>query len=425
MKIIAMRASNVKKLKAIEILHPDQSMVVVTGKNGAGKSSLLDAIWLAIGGGDAAKQVGNVIREGESEASAMVELPQLTITRTWKRRDDGITTTKLSVKNKDGAAFQSPQAILDALTGSVAFDPLEFIRLSQKDQVATMLRAIGAEAELKAVDAEYTKLYEERTDVNRRARDLQGQLEGLAPQAEVPEAVDSEALMQTLNEATQTEARISAHTNRIQLEESKRDGLADQRVRLMKQIEELDNRMAILATEIETQQTMLSAIPKPDAEVVAAAREQLRQADTKNAARNAIVSNNQRRDVIGKQHVEAVAKASELTTKLEALDGKKRQRILDSSLPVPGVAFDGNGVTFEGRPLRDCSSAEQLRVSIAIAIALNPKLRVLRIADGSLLDSDGLQIVRDMATMLDFQVWIERVDDPTNGTIVIEEGEIV
>ncbi|HAY44081.1 MAG TPA: hypothetical protein DCY59_11295, partial [Micrococcaceae bacterium] len=61
--------------------------------------------------------------------------------------------------------------------------------------------------------------------------------------------------------------------------------------------------------------------------------------------------------------------------------------------------------------------------SLAMAIALNPGLRVIRIADGSLLDSDSLELIRDQAAEHDFQIWIEMVGD-RDDAYVIEDGEV-
>ena len=55
MKIIQLTASNVKRLKAVEIT-PDGTLQIVGGRNAQGKSSVLDAIWLALGGGRAGKE---------------------------------------------------------------------------------------------------------------------------------------------------------------------------------------------------------------------------------------------------------------------------------------------------------------------------------------------------------------------------------
>ena len=49
MKIVSLQAENIKKLVAVEI-KPDGNMVQITGKNGHGKTSVLDAIWWALAG---------------------------------------------------------------------------------------------------------------------------------------------------------------------------------------------------------------------------------------------------------------------------------------------------------------------------------------------------------------------------------------
>src|SRR3989337_2937510 len=49
MKILKLTAENVKKLRAVEIT-PTGELVEVTGRNGAGKTSVLDAIWWALAG---------------------------------------------------------------------------------------------------------------------------------------------------------------------------------------------------------------------------------------------------------------------------------------------------------------------------------------------------------------------------------------
>ncbi len=47
MQIISLQAENIKRLTAVEI-KPDGALVQITGRNGAGKSSVLDAIWWAL-----------------------------------------------------------------------------------------------------------------------------------------------------------------------------------------------------------------------------------------------------------------------------------------------------------------------------------------------------------------------------------------
>ena len=81
-------------------------------------------------------------------------------------------------------------------------------------------------------------------------------------------------------------------------------------------------------------------------------------------------------------------------------------------------------MTYNGQPLGQASAAEQLRAATAIAAALNPTVRVIRIADGSLLDSDSRAALEDMARAENFQIWLELVDESGELGIVIEDGKI-
>jgi hypothetical protein len=93
-------------------------------------------------------------------------------------------------------------------------------------------------------------------------------------------------------------------------------------------------------------------------------------------------------------------------------------------LPLEGLGFDDEGVTYNGVPFKQSSGAEQLRVSVAMAMALNPTIRVLRVKDGSLLDDENMSVLEGMAKENDFQIWIEVVK--TNGVgFILEDGEII
>ena len=68
--------------------------------------------------------------------------------------------------------------------------------------------------------------------------------------------------------------------------------------------------------------------------------------------------------------------------------------------------------------------AQQLRASVAIAMAANPKLRVIRVRDGSLLDERAMRLLAEMADAHDCQVWIERVDTSGSVGFVLEDGHL-
>ena len=80
MKIISLEAENYKRLKAIEIT-PDGNTVVIAGRNAQGKTSVLDAIWAALGGREGNK-ASKPIREGAETAKVRVDLGDIVVTRT-------------------------------------------------------------------------------------------------------------------------------------------------------------------------------------------------------------------------------------------------------------------------------------------------------------------------------------------------------
>ena len=107
-----------------------------------------------------------------------------------------------------------------------------------------------------------------------------------------------------------------------------------------------------------------------------------------------------------------------------AATAQRAAAITAAQMPIEGISFGEGEVLFNGLPFVQSSSAQQLRVSVAIAMAANPKLRVLRIKDGSLLDESNLALIAEMAERDDYQVWIERVDASGKVGIVMEDGAV-
>jgi hypothetical protein len=126
---------------------------------------------------------------------------------------------------------------------------------------------------------------------------------------------------------------------------------------------------------------------------------------------------------------DAIAKAREaesaaLTQAMAQRNALKEEAISKAAMPVEGLAFGDGIVLLNGVPFDQASDAEQLRASIAIAMAANPKLKIVRVRDGSLLDDQSMAILAEMATERDFQIWIETVASGRPGAIVIEDGHL-
>ncbi|KKM78490.1 hypothetical protein LCGC14_1359510 [marine sediment metagenome] len=122
----------------------------------------------------------------------------------------------------------------------------------------------------------------------------------------------------------------------------------------------------------------------------------------------------------------AQKEAIEVDTKaIYAIDQKKADALLAAKFPVEGLGLTDDGITFEGLPLAEVASSVQLRVSIAIGIALNPTLKILLIRNGNLLDDDSLKLVAQQAEKADAQVWVEYVTASAEGvSVMLEDGHI-
>jgi hypothetical protein len=113
-----------------------------------------------------------------------------------------------------------------------------------------------------------------------------------------------------------------------------------------------------------------------------------------------------------------------LTKQIETAESEKVTLLSQAKMPLEGLSITEAGVTYKGIPIEQISSAEKLKVGVAMSMALNPKLRVLRITDGSLLDGDNLKAIAEMVKDKDYQIWVEKVTDGAGVGVYIEDGEV-
>lgn len=396
-KIIRLQSTNYKRLKAVEITpDKDGNLVIVAGKNGQGKSSVLDSITAALGGVNA-KTTPKPIRDGEDRAEIVLETEDLVVTRRFT--PSGST---LKVTSPDGATYPKAQARLDDLLGKLSLDPLAFTQLSDREQLATLLDLVELPFDPAELDAQRKAVFDRRTEVNRQVKDAEARVKGLT----VTEKVEPVSVVDLL-----TEYRAEQAVAEKQEADLRR---ADE---VAEQIGELEQRLAELRATRDELANTISGHRDLHLDRI---QGQIDNAEQISAQAREFKAYEEARDQLeGAQH-----DAEKLTFELARIDKTKAEGLAAARFPIPGLGFEDGGVSYQDVPFKQASSAEQLRVSLAMAIALNPSLRVIRIADGSLLDSDNLALIESMAREHDFQVWIEMVDDSGERGIVIEDGEV-
>jgi len=416
MNIVKLTSENIKRLFAVSIT-PQGNVVVLGGKNGQGKTSVLDSIEIALSGGVPPKMP---VRRGEEKGRIVVDLGEIVVRRTFTAEGG----TSLIVTNADGVKQTTPQSILDKLTGKLTFDPLDFSRQKPPQQAETLRSLVGLD--FSKQDADYDKLFAQRTGVNREAKALEARMNALpkhegAPATEVAAAeiiAEQQAAVAKNTENAQKRNQARAFRSTTELHSAAA-------VVIEEEIKRLQLQLRSKRADAEAAANTAAAAEQEAAQLTDIDLEPFRQTLTKLEADNRKVRENKTRAEVVQAFKSKSKEAEDLTKQLEEIQSAKRRATTAAKWPIEGLSFDtAGGVTLNSIPFEQCSSAEQLRVSVAIGLALNPKLRVLLIRDGSLLDDDSLAMVAEMATKASAQVWIERVAVDAATSVVIEDGRV-
>jgi hypothetical protein len=111
---------------------------------------------------------------------------------------------------------------------------------------------------------------------------------------------------------------------------------------------------------------------------------------------------------------------------MEAIKAYKLKLIEQAALPLPGISFEDGRVTYNGLPLDQASTREQIEISCAICLAQHPKIGILTIDRGwSELDNSGKQVLYEYAHKAGAQIWVTEVKEkPGQEGFHIVDGEL-
>jgi len=424
-KLTRLEVENYKRLVAIDIQLGNQ-VTEISGRNGAGKSSTIDAVSVLLQGAAVAPAVP--IRRGADECTIRGTLGDLIAERKFRNGADGKTVSTITLRTPEGARYPSPQKHLDDLIGKHMLDPLDFINMDSRKQF-NVLRQFVPNVDFEAIDKANIADYDRRTDVNRLAKEAHGAASMIAvpddtPEQEIVESDLVDELQKAGEHNAQIEARKSrrdqhAQTIRHHIESVKRLGseIADMEDALA----DMRERQQNIQTTADTMQKQLDeAEPLPAPIDVTEIRAKLDAAKLINA--------NVAKRCEKAKHL-ALAKNREeeseaITARMTKREQDKQAAIAQAKLPVPGVGFGNGFITLNDVPFSQASTAEKLRTAFALIVALNPKLRLAWIRDASLLDDDSLRIVDDLSREYDCQVLLETVRPTGRNAIVLEAGQV-
>ena len=426
MRITELIVDNIMKVRAIHIL-PKGEIITVQGANGAGKSSVLNAIVMAFRGKK--EFPAEPLRKGSKKGSIKMfidgddTIGPFTIIQSITDK-----SSTLTIEPDKILAGETPRSFLDKLIGKISFDPLQFINEEGKKQRRVLMELIGIDVD--KMDREEKAIFDERTVIGRDLKIAKARTEGLDYYKDVKETEEvkvselSKKLTQAMNWNQDIKNRESANEklkNVGVVTKGKIEGVREQITNLQTELEHLELLLANQKKEFITERDAIAELEPIDISDINTEIQSIEQTNSRIRANNAYKMESEALQSI-QDNYDTVDK------QLESYRTERFRIIQEADIPVPGLTFDEDGLLYNDIPLSQCSDGEKLMVSMGISMALNPTMRVVRIKDGSLLDKKNMAILGTMCKDKDFQLWIERVSDRDSYEkggkvgILIEEG---
>ena len=444
MRITKIKIKNLFGIKETEL---DGTSVELSGKNGAGKTSVIDAIRYALTN---KSERDYIVRNGETEGEILVETDNgLKINR--KAR---ITQADYKSVKQDGKEVGSPEAFLRDLFTTLQLNPVEFMNMDKKQQNAIILDMIQYPWSLDKIkewfgeipswinydqnilqilndiQSEKGQYYLTRQDINRDIRNKKAFVEEIA--AEIPEGYTVEQWEKAnVGEIYQKIERIRKENQTIErakyLQESRDNKVrkfeADREIakaaldteigntesRIEKDILKMQEQIKALQVEKESlaerkagrleviEQTYKANVAKFDAEVAEYAEyigkepqdttQLLKEAEYMEKMKSHI--NEYKRMLCLQDEVGTLQEESQsLTDKIEKARLLPGEILANCTIPIAGLTVENGIPLINGLPVSNLSDGEKLDLCIDVAIQKPNGLQIILIDGCEKLSSE-------------------------------------
>lgn len=408
-KITALQAENVKRIKAVQIEPAPTGLTIVGGNNNQGKTSVLDAIAWALG--------GEKYRPAAAAREGAVSPPHLKVALSngivveRKGKNGSLTVT-------DPTGKRAGQTLLNEFVEQLALDLPRFLNASDRDKADTLLKIIGVGDQLAVMDQRIKALYDKRTAVGQIAAQKKDYAD------EMQEYPDAPAEPVSALELIRRQQDILARNGENQRKRAQAAQLEATVARLQAQADDLQARLdeahaALIRAKNDLDTARKSAADLED-ESTAEIEASLAEIEETNRKVRANMDKARAQD----DAQALAAQYGDLTAQLTEARHKRTDLLNDADLPLPGLGVEDGVLTYQGRRWNDMSGSDQLRVATAIVRKLNP-------ACGFVL-LDKLEQM-DLRTLQEFGAWLQaeglqaiatRVSTGGECQIIIEDGRV-
>ena len=428
----------IKNLFGISEYEADGSSVELAGKNGAGKTSVIDAIRYALTNKSDRKYI---VRRGETEGEILIE------TDNGLRINRKARTTQADYKSvkKDGREVGSPESFLRDIFTPLQLNPVEFISLPEKQQNAIILDMIeypwdmqkikewfgeipswvnydqnilAVLNDIQSVNGEY---FQNRQDINREMRNKRAFIEEIASAIPAGYEVEKwekasagpvyqkiERIRKENEEIQKAKSLLELRDNKVRKFEADREiaktsiarEIGARRTQIENEITRMEDQIRNLKAEKESlaekmadktaviEEQFKAAVAKYDAEVEAYAeyRDKEPQSTKELEEEAAMIENmkahvNEYRRMQGLQSdVEILKEESELLTeRIEKARSLPGEILETANIPIAGLTIKDGVPLINGLPVSNLSDGEKLDLCIDVAIQKPNGLQIILI----------------------------------------------
>lgn len=402
-KITSFELENVKRVKAVAYKPTQSGLTVIGGRNGQGKTSVLDAIAWTLGGAK--------FKPSTAEREGSYNPPKLQVTM-----NNGLVVTRTGANNTlkvlDPDGKKSGQRILDEFISQLALDLPKFMDMTPKEKANELLKLLGVEAELTKLEVEHQRLYSDRHAIGQIATQKDKYAKELVAYDDAPaEPVSASELIQQQQAILLTNAENKKKREQAEQLEVKYHSLKQQIEKLQAELEVVTDDLVIAKTDAQDLKDQSTAELEAQIQNVDAINQKVRA--------------NQERARALQEAADYKLQYDELTDRLEEIREAKTKLLESVAMPLEGLSITDGEVEYNGRRWDCMSGAEQLKVATAIVQALNPKCGFVLM--------DKLEQM-DVATMQEFGQWLEEkglqviatrvTSNADECSIIIEDGRI-
>ena len=412
-KITSFEIENVKRVRAVSMEPNADGLTVIGGRNGQGKTSVLDAIAYALGG-EKYRPSDFQNREGLNPGSINVTLSNgLKVVRAGKNA---------ALKVIDPSGAKAGQKLLDSFIEELALDLPKFMQMNDAQKGKVLLHTLGIEEQLDELDRREKKAYDERTLQNRDADRKQKYADELPEYPEAPDepltAVDMSARLTEALKVNAAHAEARKHIEWLEMQVKQGYETCNQ----------LQDRLAQLTADLERQkaatedlrQQLMKAQETPIEEDVdtVAIQSELERIDAVNAKVRTNMDKAKALDVAR----EAKELAAILDRKVQEVREERNALLASVQMPLPGLSVEQGVLVYKSARWDCLSSIEQFRVAVAICHQLKPECGFVLL--------DRLEAF-DLHQLAEFNAWLKgqgmqaiatRVSEGAECSIIIEDG---